>query len=132
MKSDIEQLAADLVAARKAGGAKVIYPEELRRRAAALYRRDGGGSHSRFAGALGVSPTAMKKWLRRDELGPVGMVPVKVVKSRAPPPATGTQPAMRDDIIALCFRGVVVQLPLSTPPAQVARLAQALAETGSC
>ena len=130
MKSDIEQMAADLAAARKAGGVKVMYPKELKRRVVNLYRRQGGGSHSRFAEALGISPTAVTKWLRGDEPKAAAMVPVRVAKIadsafRADLPAHG-------GVIALCFRGVTIQLPLSTPPAQVARLAAALAEVTAC
>lgn len=129
MKSEIEQLAADLAAARKASGAKVRYPEELKRRAAILYRRQGAGSTSSFAEALGVSATAVTAWAKLGDAPSVAaLMPVHVAKSNSISQKSPTS----DGIIALCYLGVEIKLPASTPAAQIAQLAAALVEARRC
>jgi transposase-like protein len=125
MKSETEQLAVDLAAERKAGGAKVTYSAELRRRVAAAYRRQGGGSMTPFAKALGVSPTAVMAWTKTAEAQTPAMVPVRVTKAKS-----RSDTPMPDGAggITLTFRGVEIKLPASTSAAEIARLVAALGE----
>jgi hypothetical protein len=125
MKPEIEQLAADLAAERKAGGVKVTYSAEIRRRVAALYRRQGAGPMSPFAKALGVSATAVMAWTKAAEPQAPALVAVRVAKAKG---HSGPQPTGGDGVITLAFRGVEIKLPASTPAAEIARLVAALGE----
>lgn len=126
MKSDIDQLASDLAAARKSGGAKVIYSGDLKRRVASMYRRQ-GGPLSRFADSLGVSVTAVTAWLNIDAPKRSKMLPVNIVPSLIKASSAASS-APTADSITMEIRGVVIRLPASTPPAQVAAFVQALAK----
>jgi hypothetical protein len=129
MKSEIEQLAAELAAVRKAGGAKVMYPENLKHRVAALYRRQNGAPLSPFATALGVSATAVSAWLRLDAPQAERMIPVKVAKLKATDVDTA---AAASSAIVLSYRGLEIRLPATTSLDQIASLAKAIAEGRVC
>lgn len=139
---EIKALAADLATAR-AGTKRILYTPEIIQRAVQLFRRS-GEAPSVFARRLGVSASALTRWVA-DAKGAAEFIPVFAANERsaseAPPAATGAPevseaacaaPTPRPRGATVVVRETVVSIPADVDLGRVREIMAALRGGAPC
>lgn len=136
MRDDVETLRSDIDVIRDrtpqrkgAKRKKVSFPEDIKARAAALWRQSGETSEA-FAARIGVSASVVRRWRRDGD--EVGFMPVAVRPAQGQAPAPTAPTVARGGALAVTWREVRLDLPQDIDARQLAELVTQLKGGASC
>ena len=131
-EQEIADLAAEFDSHRGKGAKKLFLPDNVKRKAAALYHRKGNMTLLDLSRLLRVSPGAIRQWSttsRPERRRSPELIPVRVV-AREESPIRGA--AKQTDAIIVTFRDLVITIPATTDPGFLTKLIDTLLERAAC